>query len=107
MMSEIFAVQEILDVLFKAVVTALGGVITGGVIVWSKGVIRKNKGYNAALKALAHDSFHRQCRKLLLQETITEDDLENLNYLHDAYRSLGLNGTGEELYKRCLKKPIE
>ena len=33
--------------------------------------------------------------------------LENLNYLHDAYGSLGLNGTGEELYRRCVEKPIK
>jgi len=38
---------------------------------------------------------------------MTEDELENLNYLHDAYTSLGLNGTGEELYRRCLEKPIQ
>ena len=65
------------------------------------------KVYDKALKALAHDSFHRQCRELMGQETITEDELENLNYLHDAYKSLGLNGTGEELYKRCLEKRIK
>ena len=47
------------------------------------------------------------CRALVPQDSITEDELENLNYLHDAYTSLGLNGTGEELYKRCLEKPIE
>ena len=66
--------------------------------------------YDQSLKALAHDSFHRQCRQcraLLTQESMTEDELEKLNYLHDAYTSLGLNGTGEELYRRCLEKPIQ
>lgn len=63
--------------------------------------------YDQSLKALAHDSFHRQCRQLLGQETITEDELENLNYLYESYKALGLNGTGEELYKRCLGKELE
>ena len=48
-----------------------------------------------------------QCRQLLGQETITEDELENLNYLYESYKALGLNGTGKELYKRCLDKEIE
>ena len=61
----------------------------------------------AALKALAHDSFYRQCRYLLSKDFITEDELENLNYLNDAYASLGLNGTGEELYRRCLEKELK
>ena len=76
-------------------------------IIWVKGMFKRQKEFESALKALAHDSFYRQCRTLLPQDSITEDELENLNYLHDAYTSLGLNGTGEELYKRCLEKPIE
>ena len=71
-----------------------------------QGYREKEKVYDKALKAPAHDSFHRQYRELLSRDTITGDELENLNYLHGAYKSLGPNGTGEELYKRCLEKPI-
>ena len=98
---------ELLELIGKTIVTGVIGALVGACIIWLKGAYRKDRVFDAALKALAHDSFHRQCRELLVQESITEDDLENLNYLHDAYKSLGLNGTGEELYKRCLKKPIE
>lgn len=99
--------MEIIELVLRTIITAFAGAFAGAVIVWIKGIHKKEKIFEAAVKALAHDSFHRQCRELLAQESITEDDLENLNYLHDAYKSLGLNGTGEELYKRCLKKPIE
>lgn len=99
--------MEIIELVLRTIITAFAGAFAGAVIVWVKGIHKKEKIFEAAVKALAHDSFHRQCRELLAQDTITEDDLENLNYLHDAYKSLGLNGTGEELYKRCLKKPIE
>lgn len=67
----------------------------------------RNPTDHLLLTETVHEYFHIQCRELLAQETITEDEMENLNYLHDAYTSLGLNGTGEELYKRCLKKTIE
>ena len=97
----------IIDIIMKAVITSAAGALVGAVIVWIKGMLKKQKEFESALKALAHDSFYRQCRYLLPHESITEDELENLNYLHDAYRSLGLNGTGEELYRRCLEKPIQ
>ena len=98
---------EILDTIMKAIITTFAGAFAGAVIVWIKATVKKEKVYDQALKALAHDSFHRQCRQLLGQETITEDELENLNYLYESYKALGLNGTGKELYKRCLDKEIE
>ena len=98
---------EIMDLIIRAIITAFAGTFAGAVFFWVKDAHKKEKLFEAAVKALAHDSFHRQCRELLGQESITEDELENLNYLYGAYKSLGLNGTGEELYKRCLGKPIE
>lgn len=96
-----------MDLTVKAVITAVSGAFAGAVCIWIKGVLKKMKVYDASLKALAHDSFYRQCRYLLDQEYLTEDELENLNYLHDAYTSLGLNGTGEELYRRCVEKKLK
>ncbi|MBE6046138.1 MAG: hypothetical protein E7221_05485 [Clostridiales bacterium] len=95
------------ELILKAIITSAAGAFVGAVIVWIKGMLKKQQEFEAALKALAHDSFYRQCRYLLGQDTISESELENLNYLHDAYTSLGLNGTGEELYKRCLEKKIK
>ena len=98
---------EILDTIMKAIITTFAGAFAGAVIIWIKDTVKKEKVYDKALKALAHDSFHRQCRELLMRDTITEDELENLNYLYGSYKALGLNGTGEELYKRCLGKPMQ
>ena len=99
--------NEILDLIVKAVITAASGAFVGAMILWLKNMLRKMKVYDDALKALAHDSFFRQCRYLLQQDSIREDELENLNYLHDAYTALGMNGTGEELYRRCLERPLK
>lgn len=99
--------SEIMDLIMKTVISAAAGALVSASIVWIKSIRNKNRIYDKALKALAHDSFYRQCRYLLAKEYITEDELENLNYLHDAYTSLGMNGTGEELYRRCVEKPIK
>lgn len=99
--------SEVMDILIKAMITAASGAFVGACIIWIKGLIRRNRVFNNALKALAHDSFYRQCRYLLHRDYIKEDELENLNYLHDAYKALGMNGTGEELYKRCIEKPLK
>ena len=99
--------SEIMDMIVKAIITAAAGAFVGAVILWVKRILKKMKVYDDALKALAHDCFYRQCRYLLQQDSISEDELENLNYLHDAYTALGMNGTGEELYKRCIRKELK
>ena len=106
-MAELFTISEILSLVLKAIVTALAGTLVGAVVIWIREIYAKDKVNDQALKALAHDSFHRQCRVLLQQDSITEDELENLNYLYESYKALGLNGTGEELYKRCVGKQIK
>lgn len=97
---------EIFDTFIKAIVTAAAGGFLTALVMWLKSVHKKNQVYENAIKALAHDSFYKACRELIRKEFITEDELENLNYLHDAYTALGMNGTGEELYKRCVEKEI-
>ena len=99
--------SEIFNTFIKALITAAAGGLFTASCIWIRSILTKNKIYEKSLKALAHDSFYRQCRWLLSQDSISEDELENLNYLHDAYTSLGMNGTGEVLYRRCLEKEIK
>lgn len=35
------------------------------------------------------------------------EDLENLEQLHDSYRELGMNGTGEKLYQQAKSLPVK
>ena len=57
--------MEYFDVLMKAIITSAAGAFVGAVIVWIKGMLKKQKEFESALKALDHDSFYRQCRALL------------------------------------------
>lgn len=59
-----------------------------------------------AMEALAHDAYYRQARHLLTKEVVTEEELENHNYLYNAYHSLGLNSTGDQMHKQILQKTV-
>ena len=51
--------------------------------------------------ALLHDRIYQSCQYHIHNDSITVQDLNNLEYLYRGYRGLCGNGTGEELYKRC------
>lgn len=57
--------------------------------------------------ALAHDSYFDDCRKLINKDVITEEELDNHNYLYKAYHALGLNGTGDRMHQIVLEKPVK
>lgn len=94
-------------IIINSILSACGAAIFAGICVWVKGLYRKSKCYDKAVKALAHDAFFRYCRELLPKETLTEDEVENLNFLYDGYHSLGLNSTGDKLYQEIIKKPLK
>lgn len=58
------------------------------------------------MKALAHDAYFRHARYLLTQDSITEEELENHNYLYRAYHVQGLNSTGDKLHEMVLEKNV-
>jgi|GEM_PF-290799 len=67
--------------------------------------IEKERTEQALLKesllALMHDRLYQACQYHMRKEYITVEELENLKSLYENYLSIGGNGTGAELYKRC------
>lgn len=59
-----------------------------------------------ALLALLHDKLYTLAEDYLCRGHITVKELDNLTHLYSAYRKLGGNGTGEELYNRCKLLPV-
>lgn len=57
--------------------------------------------------ALLHDRIYTLCQEYLKQGEITTDDLDNLGMLYESYHSIGGNGTGTQLYKRCCNLKIK
>lgn len=97
---------EATTIIINSILSACGAAIFSGICVWVRGLYKKSKNYDKAVKALAHDAFFRYCRYLLPEDTLTEDEVENINYLYDSYHSMGLNSTGDKLYQEIIKKPV-
>lgn len=57
--------------------------------------------------AILHDRLYQACQYYLRKGYCSIDDRDNLEYMFRPYRALGGNGTGEELYNRCLALPYE
>lgn len=94
-------------IIYNSILAACGSALFAGICFWIKALYKKNKVYDFALKALAHDAFFRYCRYLNPCEDLAEDEVENLNFLYKAYKSLGLNGTGDKLYAQIIAKPVK
>lgn len=62
----------------------------------------KAQAINAAVLALLHDRLYQACQFYLGRGYCTVGDRDNLEYMFKPYKALGGNGTGEELYNRCL-----
>ena len=62
----------------------------------------KNQAINAAVLALLHDRLYQACQFYISRGYCTVGDRDNLEYMFKPYKALGGNGTGEELYNRCL-----
>ena len=94
------------ELIFNAFLAACGSAIFAGLCVWVRGLYKKSKAYDKALKALGHDAYFRYCRYLLPNESLSEAELENINFLYEGYHSLGLNSTGDKMYQQITAKPI-
>ena len=55
--------------------------------------------------AILHNKIYTQCGEFLDAGYICVVDLDDLNYLFNAYKSLGGNGTGETLYNKVVALP--
>lgn len=62
--------------------------------------------FKMVLEAVAHDAFYEDCRRLLVKDSITEEELDNHNYLYRAYHAMGLNSTGDRMHQLVLEKPV-
>lgn len=55
--------------------------------------------------AILHDRLYQACQFYLQRGYCTIDDRDNMEYMFRPYKALGGNGTGEDLYNRCLALP--
>lgn len=90
-----------------AILSAVGGSLVTIIIAIVTGLFTFIKGCIKATKATTHHYLFKECGRLLRVGSATEDELENLDELYEAYHALGMNGIGTELYTRCKALPIK
>lgn len=95
-----------MEIILKSFLSAFGAGILTIIVLLIKWIWKKFRADDLTIKALAHNAFYTDCHKLMLKDTLTEDELENHDYLWRAYKGQGLNGTGEKLHKQILQKAV-
>ncbi|MFR5731243.1 MAG: hypothetical protein ACLUD2_04050 [Clostridium sp.] len=67
-------------------------------------VVASQQAINAAvLVSCSHDRLYQACQFYISRGYCTVGDRDNLEWSEfKPYKALGGNGTGEELYNRCL-----
>lgn len=93
-------------IIVNAFLGAIGAGILTIIIMMIKWIYKKFRADDLTIKALAHNAYYENCHKLLRKDELTEEELENHDYLWRAYRGQGLNGTGEKLHNEILQKKV-
>ena len=94
------------QIIINAFLSAIGTGILTIIVIAIKWMVRKMRADRKTIEAIAHDAYFRQCRYLLAKDEITEEELENHNYLYEAYKAQGLNSTGDKLNELVLEKKV-
>lgn len=70
-------------------------------------MLTKQHLYESALLAIMYDRLFQLCQQYIADGCIGTPELKNLEGLYTNYHQLGGNGTGTELYNRCLDLPLK
>ena len=95
-----------MEIILTSFLSAFGAGILTIIVLLIKWIWKKFRADDLTIKALAHNAYYMDCHKLMLKDTLTEDELENHDYLWRAYKGQGLNGTGEKLHNQILQKAV-
>jgi len=57
-------------------------------------------------RALLHDALYTDCRRVIDKKHVTLYELENIESLFKAYKSVNGNGTIEKMYNKVIKLPV-
>lgn len=71
-----------------------------------KGKKNEYKVLKEGIMALLHDRLYTAASFFLARGYCTLEDRNNLEYLFEPYTALGGNGTGADLYHKCMELPL-
>lgn len=96
--------EQILDWSVVTALTSLFSATGVGGLLWRQ--LTHNKRQDKALLALLHFRLYSNAEDTLRKGYTTIADVEDLENLYRAYKSLGGNGTGEKLYRDAMELPV-
>ena len=96
--------------LLQGVLAIVTAILTGAYSRLSKKLKRRDEeteATKAGVRAVLHLALYSECRRLMEQNRVTTEDLNNVERIYDNYHKLGGNGTGTALYERILRLPLD
>ena len=100
----------LIDFILKYWVQELFALVIGAITWMAKKFVLKKSEYEVLKKgilALLHDRLYQACSFFIEKGYCSLEDRANLEYLYRPYKALGGNGTGEDLYRKCLELPLK
>ncbi len=84
-------------------------IIAGMTAMWKRMSLKKTEYglLKAGMLALLHDRLYETCSFYIRRGWCDVGDRHNLECMYKPYKALGGNGTGENLYIRCMELPLE
>ena len=95
-----------LTIIAQSFFAACGAGLLTLIIMIIKWLRHKIKCDMVTVRAVAHDSYYRCARELLKRDKISDDELENFEFLYKAYKAQGLNGTGDRIHEQIMEKEV-
>ena len=89
-----------------AVDAVIGLLITGALSQITR-ALNEFRTIKECIVALLHNQFYRTCEIYIERGCLKTHELVDLDKLYVRYKALGLDGAGDELYKRCKNLEIK
>ncbi|MFP5528664.1 hypothetical protein ACLGL1_09420 [Peptococcus simiae] len=96
-------IQQILDWSIITALTSLFSAIGVGGLLWRQ--LTHNRRQDKALLALLHFRLYANAEDAIKRGYTTVADVEDLQNLFTAYKSLGGNGMGKKLFSDAMELP--
>lgn len=91
----------------QSVVSQVVTFVVGGLCTFTITYVLMFGALRKGVLALLRYRLFVECERIINAGYITSEELTDLDSLHDAYKGLKGNGTGDALYKLAIAQPLK
>lgn len=95
-----------MEIILTSFLSAIGAGVLTLIVMLIRWLWKKIRADALTMKALVQDAYFRQVREIAQKDPISKEELENHEYLYEAYHSQGLNGVGDKMHAQILAKQV-